>query len=486
MSEVSSLPQILVVDDEPMICRNCVKILNQGEHEYIVEAVTNGYEAIDKVDRNDVDVVLTDLKMGSLGGMEVLRRIQTAHPETVVVVMTGFSSVSSAVEVMRVGAFDYIPKPFTPEELRTTVHAAVEEARRRKQAQPPPAETADAPVDLEDHRFIGISPKIQKVIHMVRKVAPTESTVLIQGESGTGKELIARAIHVNSTRKDHVFFAVDCGTLADERLESEMFGHVKGAFTGAYRDKAGIFQLADSGTVFLDEISNISYDIQAKLLRFLENRTFIPVGGTQTETVDLRLILATNRDLGEMVQNGTFREDFYYRIYVYPIFVPPLRERKEDIMPIAEHFLNLFSNKLGKRIEGFAKSAAALLAEYEWPGNVRQIRNVVERAVILCEKSRITPADLPLFGHSDISDNELPMTNESLKRMKKKARQAAADRVERDFIVTVLMQNDWNISKTALRVGIQRTNLQNMIKKHGIRKPRNLVKNSPPEEKINN
>jgi DNA-binding NtrC family response regulator len=345
--------------------------------------------------------------------MEVLRRVKEIAPETMVIVITGYASVSSSVEVMKMGAFDYLPKPFTPHELRSVTMQALSERetllQNRRLSGP---EAAPRPVS---HQLIGDSPKIKGVVSMVGKVAPTDATVLLYGESGSGKELVARAIHANSRRKKGVFFAVDCGALSENLLESELFGHVKGAFTGAHRDKEGIFAQADGGTVFLDEISNIGVEIQAKLLRFLESRELLPLGSTRRRTVDVRLIFATNQDLKKMVESGTFREDFYYRIYVYPIVLPPLRERKSDILPIAYHFLKAFSRRMGKQIDGFSEPAVSRLTEHPWPGNVRQLRNAVERAVILCEGNEITLRELPLLGDGAGGDplwDIVPATNE--------------------------------------------------------------------------
>ncbi len=328
---INDTPRVLVVDDELKICRNCVKILSKIECE--VDYALNGYDALKMMDTGPFDLVITDLKMTSMGGMELLSRINKEHPDTLVVVITGYSSVSSAVEVMTTGAFDYLPKPFTPDELRGVVRQALFERERRIQNRK--LRDSQGHATKISHQLVGNSPKIESVINMVQKVAPTDSTVLVYGESGTGKELIARAIHANSKRNDQVFFAVDCGTLSDSLLESELFGHVKGAFTGAYRDKEGIVKLGHQGTIFLDEISNVSMEVQGKLLRFLETREFLPLGGTKSQKVDVRLIFATNRDLKEMVEKGSFREDLYYRIFVYPITIPPLRERKVDILPIA-------------------------------------------------------------------------------------------------------------------------------------------------------
>ncbi len=464
-------PLILIIDDEPAICRNCVKILSKMD--YDVRYVLNGYEALKMVDNTVFDVVVTDLKMSNVGGMEVLRRLKSSYPETMVIVITGYASVSSAVEVMKMGAFDYLPKPFTPHELRAVVRQALiqremllqnrkllDQKKRRKSV---------------SHQLIGESPKIKKVISMVQKVAPTDATVLVYGESGTGKELISRAIHANSRRNSNVFFAVDCGTLSDTLLESELFGYTKGAFTGAHHDKDGIFKLANGGTVFLDEISNINLSVQSKLLRFLENREFLPLGSTKTQKVDVRLIFATNQNLEEMVEAGSFRQDFYYRIFVYPIFIPPLRERKADILSISYHFLQHFCLEFGKKINGFDDETVARLTAYEWPGNVRQLRNIIERAVILCEKDKISPKELPLLGEmADIEEliDHVPETNDELKRIKKEIRQKAVLNVEKNFVMNALMKNDWNVTQAARKVGLQRTNFQALMKKHQVKLPR--------------
>jgi DNA-binding NtrC family response regulator len=460
-------PRILIVDDELSICQNCEKIL--AKLDYKVTYALSGYDALKMLDEYQFDVVITDLKMSHLGGMEVLRRIKEFHPEIIVIVITGYASVSSAVEVMKMGAFDYLPKPFTPQELRSIVNQALGE--RKIQLQNRELIHRQESVKAFSHQLIGDSPKIKKVISMVRKVASTDSTVLIYGASGTGKELISRAVHANSTRKEGVFFAVDCGTLSDNLLESELFGHVKGAFTGAHKDKDGIFKLAHNGTVFLDEISNISLDVQSKLLRFIENREFFPLGSTDIQHVDVRLIFATNQNLKDKVADGTFREDFYYRIFVYPIMMPPLRERKMDVLPIAYHFLKQFSQSLGKNIAGFDDHVANRLTEYDWPGNVRQLRNVLERAVILSEKDQITLKELPLLG--DMGDIEqlidhTPETNEELKQIKKEIKQKAVAKVEKNFVINALIQNDWNATRAAQKTGLQRTNFQTLMKKHNI------------------
>jgi len=467
----SDAASVLVVDDEPNICHSCVKILSKSG--YLTEFALNGYEALKMLEARQFDVVVTDLKMSALGGMQVLARVKEACPDTMVIVITGYSTVSSAVEVMKMGAFDYLPKPFTPHELRAVVGQAL--SQREKRIKNRQLKNANTPSTRIHHQLVGSSPKIKKVISMVEKVAPTDATVLVYGESGTGKELVARAVHANSRRADKVFFAVDCGTLSGNLLESELFGHVKGAFTGAHQDKAGIFRQAHTGTVFLDEISNIALDVQGKLLRFLEARELMPLGSTITRKVDVRLIFATNQNLEEMVRAGTFRQDFYYRIYVYPILLPLLKERREDILPIAYHFLNQFCRKMDKAISGFADDAVTRLTEYGWPGNIRQLRNVVERAVILCEKETIGLKDLPLLGEiSDIENlfDNTPTSNEALKAVKALIRQKAVARVECNFLTHALSSNDWNVTRAAKAVDMQRPNFQNMMKKHGISLPR--------------
>jgi transcriptional regulator with GAF, ATPase, and Fis domain len=325
------------------------------------------------------------------------------------------------------------------------------------------------------HQLVGNSAKIEKVVSMIQKVAPTDSNVLIYGESGTGKELVARAVHANSLRKDRVFFAVDCGTLSGDLLENELFGHAKGAFTDAHQEKKGIFTQADKGTVFLDEIANVDVEVQGKLLRFLESREFLPLGYTKPVQVDVRLIFATNKNLHDMVLEGTFREDFYYRIFVYPIMLPPLRERREDVLPIAYHFLEQFNRKMNKSIEGFERETANRMTNFQWPGNVRQLRNAVERAAILCDGRQITMSELPVL--SEIEEIEhliehVPANNEELKKIKKEIRRKAVAQVERNFIRNALARNDWNVTQAAKTVGLQRTNFHNLMKKHNITLPK--------------
>jgi len=476
-------PKILVVDDEINICRSVEKILTKGGIR--VRTALNGQDALTLLAAEAFDAVLTDLKMSRLGGMEVLRRAKELNPGMPVIVMTGYASVSSAVEVMKLGAVDYLPKPFTPDEIRAVVRQAL--GATRDSGIPPASPGGFRPRSMT-HQLIGNSPKIQQVISMVAKVAPTDSTVLVCGESGTGKELIARAIHANSERREKVFFAVDCATLTSNLLESELFGHVRGAFTGAERDKEGIFQLADQGTVFLDEIGNISLEVQGKLLRFLENREFWPLGASAPRKVDIRLIFATNRNLEELVKAGLFREDFYYRIFVYPILLPPLRERTSDILLIADHFLRHYSRQINKPLKGFDAGAEARLADYDWPGNVRQLRNVIERAAILCEGDRLAVTDLglpePVAASPDPAARG-PRTRDDLKRLKREIRRRAVEEVEKNFLLQALAENGWNVTRASKATGLQRTNFQNLLKKHGInaRQPRTLPQPPPNDLK---
>ena len=462
----------MVVDDEPQICKNCVKILEKLDYE--VQYALNGRDALEMMAEDGFDVVVTDLKMSRLGGMEVLRQVAERFPDTRVVVITGYASVSSAVETMKLGAFDYLPKPFSPDELRSVVGQALEERRSLLQNRRLRQER-ERPSGPVSHQLVGNSAKMQKVVSMIQKVAPTDANVLVYGESGTGKELVSRAVHANSLRKDRVFFAVDCGTLSGDLLENELFGHAKGAFTDAHQEKKGIFTQADKGTVFLDEIANVDTEVQGKLLRFLESREFLPLGYTKPVKVDVRLIFATNRNLQDMVLAGSFREDFYYRIFVYPIMLPPLRERREDILPIAYHFLEQFNRKMNKSIEGFERETANRMTNFQWPGNVRQLRNAVERAAILCEGRQITMAELPVL--SEIEEIEhliehVPSTNEELKKIKKEIRQKAVAQVERNFVRNALAQNDWNVTQAAKAVGLQRPNFHNLMKKHNITLPK--------------
>jgi len=457
--------RILVVDDEEIVTRSCLRILGDGE--YQVEAVQDGLEALRRIEENHYDVLILDIMMPIMDGLEVLRRVKEAHPDIDVIMVTGLSQIDTAVRSMKLGAFDYLPKPFDPDELKLVVHRALERRQLLR-------ENVDLRSEVSSkYRFeniIGSSPQMQSVYRLVAKCAPTSSTVMLTGESGTGKELIARAIHYNSLRKDKPFVPVDCNSLSENLLESEMFGHVKGSFTGAVANKRGLLELADSGTLFLDEIGNLSPSTQAKLLRVIQEREFKAVGDTRTQTTNFRLITATNKDLKAMVADGTFREDLYYRVNIFPIHVPSLRERKDDIPALAFHFLRVFSAELGKQVEEFSEGAMSMLANHDWPGNVRELENTVHRAVILATDKVIRQAHLmnivdmlPALGL------EIPRTSDELKRIKKVTREKSVEAVERLFVLEALKRNAWNVTKSAEETGMQRANFQALMKKYQIR-----------------
>jgi two-component system NtrC family response regulator len=458
-------PKALIVDDEPTICRSCEKILTREG--YQVKVAYSGKQAIAQLEQEPFDILFTDLKMAEMGGMELLEMLRSHFPDIVPVVITGYATIASAVETMKLGAFDYLPKPFTPEEMA----AVAKKAWDKRQNLITTRSISHAETLPSFCGIVGKSPKIQEIFRMIRKVAPTSSTVLIVGETGTGKELVAHAIHTMSPRKDHRFCAVDCSTLSVELLESELFGHIKGSFTGAVSNKQGIFEAADQGTVFLDEICNINLEIQGKLLRFIQEREFLPVGGTDTKRVDIRLVFATNRDLEKMVAEGTFREDLYYRLYVYPIQLPPLRERREDIPVLAYHLLSKMQAGSGKKILSISDATIELLERYDWPGNIRQLESTIERAVISCDGESIEPHHLPMaITRAGLPEPyPVPQNNKEFLTLKKKLREQAIGELEREFILEALQRNDWNVTKASMDVDIQRPNFQALMRKHAIR-----------------
>jgi len=374
--------------------------------------------------------------------------------------------VRSAVEAIKTGAFDYLAKPFTPDELE----AAVEKALRHRRLLRGYRELQDAVTDrYQVSRLLGESPAMRRVLALVEQVARTESTVLITGESGTGKELVARAIHFSSPRKDGRFAAVDCGAIAPSLMASELFGHVKGAFTGASADRQGLMAAADGGTLFLDEVGNLPPDLQAALLRALETREVRPVGAERSVRVDVRCIAASNRDLGAEAAAGRFREDLFYRLNVFPIRLPPLRERVEDIPVLARHFLALYAARMHKGIEDFTPEALKALGEYGWPGNVRELSNVVERLVILCSEPRVGQAHLRESLAVPAAAPEVPRAAGELQDLKRKLRDQAGAEVERAFLLEALRRNEYNVTRAAAQTGMQRSNFQALLKKHNLR-----------------
>ncbi|HVG83249.1 MAG TPA: sigma-54 dependent transcriptional regulator [Vicinamibacterales bacterium] len=385
------MARILVADDHDALRRGLALALSAAGHD--VEEASNGNAALERLHESYFDVVVSDLKMGGSDGLDVLRTTKALHPTVSVILMTAFGTVNTAVEAMKSGAFDYVQKPFEIEEMEVKIEKALELKRLRHELDYLRNEQQET-YDFE--KIVGNSEALQRVLTVVKKVAKSNSTVLIHGETGTGKELIAGAIHHNSLRAARNFVKVNCAALQENLLESELFGHEKGAFTGADRQRIGRFEQADGGTLFLDEIGDMSPSTQAKILRVLQEHEFERLGGTRTIRVDVRLIAATNRDLPSMVAAGTFREDLYYRLNVVSIQTPPLRERKEDILALAMSFLRRYGNELKKRLDGLDPEAQKLLMRYNWPGNIRELENAIERAALLAERAVVSADDLRL------------------------------------------------------------------------------------------
>jgi two-component system NtrC family response regulator len=456
-------PKILILDDEQAICNGCRLVLSDSG--YSVDISITGKDGLETILRGAYDVVLLDLKLPDMDGMDILRTVAGKRSGAYFIVMTGYATVQNAVEAMKIGALDYLAKPFSDDELIVAVEKAIEKKRLVE-------ENLCLRKTLLDRfsfdNIVGENPKILRIFDKIAKVAPTDSSVLLYGESGTGKELFARAVHAHSKRAARQFVAVDCSTLSPTLLESELFGHVKGAFTGAEKDKAGIFEVADGGTLFLDEVANLPLEIQGKLLRFLEMREYKPVGKSRTRKTDVRIIAATNQDLKTMVEEGNFREDFFYRLNVFPIFLPPLRERRDDIPKLAYHFLRLFCRKTGKRIEGFSDDALEMLVSYEWPGNVRQFKNVIERLVIMADRGMVDL--LYMLDHLQTrrswETDSIPATLEELKTVKKHLLEESFGQIEKAFLIKALKACNGNITHAAERVGMKRPNFHTLMKKH--------------------
>ncbi len=445
--------QILIIDDEEAIRDSCSIVLRkQG---YDVQTAADGVQGLKLLKQGSFYAVLLDLKLPGMEGKEVLTRIKADSPETPVIIITGFASIESAVDTIKRGAFDYLAKPFSPEELRVIVKKALESRTLYSQSI---ALQEEFNQTTQSGMVVGKSDSIVKVMDIVRRVSVSESTVLITGESGTGKELLAAQIHNFSYRRNAPFVVVDCGALVETLFESELFGHVRGSFTGAHETKHGRFEVADGGTIFLDEISNISLNIQAKLLRAIQEREITRIGSTQPLKVDVRIIAATNENLAECVQAGKFREDLFYRLSVVPIHLPPLRERREDIPDLLEHFILKSNKKARKTIRQISPEARKALLEYEWPGNIRELENTIERAVVLSESDQIDLTGLLYHGiGSNLSF--LKPTGGQHKSM---------EQMEQEYIQLVLQANHGNRSKTAQILGIDRKTLLAKIKKYNL------------------
>jgi len=447
---------IHVIDDEPIIHEVLSQLLTAEGYE--VELSSSGEEALEKHSSQTHDVTLLDLLMPGLDGIEVLKNIKRVDPQAVIIIITAYASVESAIAAMKMGAYDYIQKPFKHDELILTIERALEhkslqdENLRLK-------DELDRKFSFEN--IVSRSRPMQQVFDLIKATAPTRSTILIQGESGTGKELVARAIHQNSDRRHFPFVVVNSGTLPPDLLESHLFGHVKGAFTGAVSQKEGLFETAERGSIFFDEISTISLETQAKLLRVMQDKEFMQLGGTKTIRVDTRIIAATNTDLEELIAQKAFRQDLFYRLNVIKIELPPLRERKEDIPLLVKHFINLSSRENNKTIEGVTEDVLEILENYDWPGNVRELENLIERAVVLTKSKLITRNTLPLF----LLDGETPDEKiESGEEKERSFKQQTQDYQRR--IILNSLRRARGIQKLAARsLGMKPTTLNEMIKR---------------------
>lgn len=444
--------KILVVDDEPDIVETLkFRLEAQG---YEANGVSSGEEAIQKVKEADFDVVIADLKMPGIDGLGVLKAIKKIDAELPVIILTGHGTIETAVKTMREGAYDYILKPLQQEELKKAVSNALKMYRlvgEKRYLQ------QKLRASYNFGNIIGNSPKMEEIYRLIQKVAPTASTVMIYGETGTGKELLAHAIHFNSLRRERPFVAVNCSALPETLLESELFGYRKGAFTGAYTDKAGRFELADEGTIFLDEIGDMNPSLQMKILRVLQEREFERVGGTKTTKIDVRVIAATNRDVEKAIKEGTFREELYYRLNVVPIHLPPLRERMGDLSLLTEHFLQKYNQETGKKVQNISPEAMDSLMRYDWPGNIRELENVIERAVILSDGESIVPEDLSLN----------PSHIEPFMEAKDNLKEALGE-YEREHIIRILAKTDKNKSRAAQALGVSLSSLYRKLEELGI------------------
>ena len=442
--------RILIVDDEFSV-RNSLSAWFEDEG-YTVDAASSGKEALAKLAESQWDIFFLDLKMPGMSGLELQKKIKEIQPDSTVIMITAYASVESAVEAMQTGAYDYLSKPFDPDYLALMVRNIIE-LKKLKEETAILKKTID--VVYSSKEIIGESSGIKKMMEDVRSVADVDSTVLIRGESGTGKELVARAIHANSKRRYAPIVTINCGALPESILESELFGHEKGAFTGAQYARKGKFEMADGGTIFLDEIGNISPKIQMEFLRVLEDKKFFRLGGSKEIKADFRTVAATNKDLENAMELGEFRSDLFYRLNVFVIEIPSLRERRSDISMLAQHFFNVFTSQMNKPISKISPEAMKKLVDYDWPGNVRELENAIERAVVICRANEIQPTDLP-FSRARAEEKS---TDDSLEALQMK------------HIKKILEETGWNISKSAIVLQIDRVTLYNKINKYNLKKP---------------
>ncbi len=448
--------RILIVDDEYDALEMMEEFFRNNGYE--TTKAKNGIDALEKIQECEPDVILTDMKMPKMNGMELLEIVNKEHPDIAVIMITAYGNVESAVDAMKRGAKDYILKPLRLDEILSKVEKI---AQMKSLIQENSRLRAELSQKYNFENIIGNTPEMQKLFELIRAVSQTPSTVLIRGENGTGKELIANAIHYNSERAKKPLIKVNCGVLSDSLLESELFGHVKGAFTGAIRDKLGRFELANGGTIFLDEIGDITPRMQIKLLRVLQEKEFEKVGGTETIKVDVRILAATNRDLEEAMEKGEFRQDLYYRLNVIPIEVPPLRDRRDDIPLLVHHFVQRFNKEFGKNILNVDQAAMHHLMEYHWPGNIRELENVIERAIVLSQNQVLTVADFP--GHITSSQAYPP-----LQISPEDTLTDIVDEFEKTIILKALRENNNNKLRTAEKLGIHRSTFMSKLKKYDI------------------
>ncbi|MCK4251275.1 sigma-54-dependent Fis family transcriptional regulator [candidate division WOR-3 bacterium] len=440
---------ILVVDDEEAQRTLLAGFLEKKD--YTVTTAASGKEAIEKNRTAGFDLAILDLKMPEIDGVETMAKMKEIDPETDFIILTGYGTVESAVEAMKLGAYDYLNKPINLDELELMIERIHEEQTVHRELEVLREEIEE---EFETGSFVAESKGMKEVLGFISRVAKSDSTVLIHGESGTGKEMVARLIHKASNRQNNRFIPISCAALPETLLESELFGYERGAFSGAEKRKIGKFELAHRGTLFLDEIGDLPLSTQVKLLRVLQEFTFERLGSNTTIKVDVRLITATNQDLEKKISDGTFRKDLYYRLNVIAIVIPPLKTRKEDIKPLVEHFINKFSCRCNKKIKGISKQGLNKLLRYDWPGNIRELENVIERAVVLCRGTLLESRDFPLKTEFDKRINDIESLHE----------------VEKEHIKMILKKTDYSLSEAAKRLGIHRNTLRLKIKEYGIKK----------------
>ncbi|HBH88029.1 MAG TPA: DNA-binding response regulator [Syntrophaceae bacterium] len=455
------MEKILIVDDELNMRLVLKALLNKEGYDVVTAA--DGFEALKILKGGDVEVVVTDMKMPKLDGMGLLERVIREYPSTPVIIITAHGTIAKAVDALKKGAFDYITKPFDRDELKSVIHKAIKTRRLSEE------ELFLSPEEIDRQGIVGGSEPMLKIYDTIKKVAPTSTTVLITGETGTGKDLIAYTIHKNSPRKSNPFVKINCAAIPENLIESELFGHEKGAFTGAVSTKPGKFELADKGTLFLDEVGEIPREMQVKLLRVIQDHEFERVGGLRTIKVDVRLITATNRNLHQDVKDGRFREDLYYRLNVFPTHLSPLRERKEDILPLTDYFIEKFNRKLERSVKHIDERVQEILLRYDWPGNIRELENFIERIVLLAGGDTITLEDIPPEWKSAAEVLSISQPAGQKKPFKDFVK-GHMEEVEKQSIIQCLEECGGNVTKAAQRLGLSRKGLQLKMIKYNLRK----------------